>query len=131
MKVKSRNSSLVARYVVAGILSFSIELGALFFLKKVCGLSNGASTAIAFWIGFLVAFYLQKVLTFKDFEKSKKALSRQLFFYGGLVIFNYLFTIAVVVLAPEDRLVVARTVALVITTLWNFILYKKIIFKKI
>jgi hypothetical protein len=44
--------------------------------------------------------------------------------YGILVGVNYLFTLGVVALFPEGVLVFSRTLALIITTLWNFIFYK-------
>lgn len=128
MNVKTKHILLI-RYLVAGGLSFVFELTILLILNRVFNLSGEVSTAIAFWFGFVAAFILQKLLAFKDYEKTIKNISKQIFAYSLLVIFNYIFTITIVALSGEDMLIVSRVIAIMLTTIWNFVLYKKVIFK--
>lgn len=128
MKVK-KSRKLLIRYIIAGGISFGVELGFLLFIYKGLGLSGELSTAISYWIGFISAFFLQKLLTFKDYEKTMKNISKQLVTYCILVAFNYIFTIVFIAFTPDSKLIFARIVALLLTTTWNFILYKKVIFK--
>lgn len=126
MQVK--NATLI-RYLLAGGLSFAIELAVLFSLKSILSLSAEAATAIAFWVGFLAAFVLQKFFAFKDYEKTVKSISAQMVSYVILVVFNYLVTIFIVSSFDDDMVLVSRTLAIILTTLWNFLIYKKLIFK--
>lgn len=112
-----------------GGISFAIELIALLSLNSL-GLHRGIAVAISFWIGFIVALFLQKFFAFKDHRKKPTILIRQTLLFGLLVAFNYIFTIAVVSLFPEKYLVVSRTIAIIIVTFWNYFLYKNVIFKK-
>jgi putative flippase GtrA len=129
-KIKTLSKNKLVRYLFSGGLSYAIELGCLLFLHIVVGLPSVVSIAISFWVGLVVSFLLQKLLTFSDRTKSVKRLAGQSLAYGILVVINYAFTL-LFVFALENiiGLVVARTGALVITTVWNFVIYKKIIFK--
>src|SRR5690606_3076535 len=101
MKHKLISSSLV-RYVGIGALSYALELAVLLALHRIFGFSAGAATAVAFWVGLLVACYLQKILAFQNYQKELRALSKQWGLYALLVGFNYFFTIAVVSILPEQ-----------------------------
>ncbi len=129
MKHKLISSSLV-RYVGIGALSYALELAVLLALHRIFGFSAGAATAVAFWVGLLVAFYLQKILAFQNYQKELRALSKQWGLYALLVGFNYFFTIAVVSILPEQYVAFSRTGALLITTAWNYVLYKHVIFSQ-
>lgn len=128
MKKLFENSLI--RYILVGGTSFVIEIGVIFVLAKTLGLNSILSVSIAFWFGFVVSFLLQKLVTFKDGSRSVKKVLKQTIMYGSLVLLNYLFTIAFVWLFENILgLIIARTIALIITTGWNFVIYQKIIFK--
>lgn len=118
----------IIRYVVAGGASYAIELGCLLTLHYLAGLSVVAATAIAFWVGLALSFLFQKIFAFKDFQKEVRAISRQIVAYAILVLINYCFTLIVVGLFPKNWVIVSRTIALIITTIWNYSIYKKLIF---
>lgn len=125
-KFKELNS--MSRYILVGGLSFAIELGFLAAFKYLLDLSVSLSVAIAFWIGLLASFSLQKLLAFQDHRKSAKVVTRQVILYAALVLFNYVFTLALVSLSPPELFLITRTVALIVTTLWNYVVYKYLIF---
>lgn len=119
------------RYLFVGGLSFVIEMGLILLLHNALGVSAVISVAISFWIGLVISFLLQKLITFKDRSRSTKKVAKQSALYGLLVGVNYLFTLTFVAFFETILgIFIARTIALIITTLWNFVIYKKVIFKE-
>jgi putative flippase GtrA len=118
----------LVRYIAAGAASYAVELSCLLVLYKLFGLSAELATALAFWVGLATSFFLQKLFAFRDYQKTAKTISKQLGTYSVLVGFNYLFTISLVALFPAHLVIISRTIALILTTAWNYILYKKFIF---
>lgn len=118
----------LARYLLAGGLSYAVELCVLLVLYILFGLSAEFATALAFWVGLTTSFLLQKTFAFQDYKKTVKAITGQIGAYAALVGFNYLFTIGLVALFPSKWVIFSRTLALIITTTWNYVIYKKFIF---
>lgn len=116
----------IMRYVLAGGLAYGVELVCILSMHRFLGFSAELATACAFWVGLPTSFLLQKIFAFKDYEKGIKTISKQLAAYALLVAFNYAFTLLVVALLPENWLIFSRTLALIITTFWNFIFYRTI-----
>lgn len=123
MLKKGRYIQLV-RYIVAGGLAYVFELTLLLSLKNFAHFSAELSTAIAFWVGLFTAFVLQKTFAFNDYRKEAKLISQQLGLYLALVLFNYIFTLVFISLFDDSLIVVSRTVALAIVTVWNYAFYK-------
>lgn len=120
------NSKLV-RYLLVGGTSFVVEISSLYVLHHVAHLSPTISVAISFWIGFIVAFVLQKTVTFRNKDTKAKDLSAQLLLYSMLVLFNYVFSLSMVYAFSDIAPVIAiRTFTIIAITAWNFILYGKI-----
>lgn len=126
--IKSILESQVVRYILTGGISFAIELFTLLSLNAV-GLHRSLAVAISFWIGFGVALALQKFFAFRNYERKPKAIAKQTFLFAALVAFNYLFTIGLVSLFPEEYLAISRTLAIILVSFWNYFIYKNIIFK--
>ncbi len=115
------------RYFIAGGTSYAIEMVVLFCLHHFLGLSAVNSVAISFWVGFFMAFTLQKIITFQNYHKHPKILAKQLLSYSVLVGFNYFFTLGLVwIFTPRISVYIIRTIAILIITIWNFIIYRKI-----
>lgn len=117
-------NNAVVRYAIAGGLAYAIEIAVILVLHYGTGASGTLAAGIAFWIGLPTAFFLQKIFAFKDYERELKTISKQAGAYALLVFFNYLFTLAVVAFFPDSILVFSRTLALIITTCWNFVIYR-------
>lgn len=119
----------VIRYVVVGGLSYLIELACI-YLFITLGASPLGAIAISFWVGLVVSFLMQKLIAFNNKKRSPRALAGQSLAYGLLVLLNYVFTLGVVYIgASLLGAYLARTVALIITTVWNYLIYSKIIFR--
>lgn len=128
---KKITSNTLVRYIFIGGMSFLIEIAAIFLLVHAIHLPSVAAVAISFWVGLIVSFVLQKYLAFQDKRISPKHLLKQSISYGILIIINYLFTLLFVSYFEDMiNLFLARTIALVITTGWNYVIYSKIIFKR-
>ena len=117
------------RYVVVGGTTYVVEL-AVIVLAQHLGASAVGAVAISFWFGLVVSFTLQKLVTFGDKRTHHKVVLPQIATFSLLVMFNFAFTIVVTKLLEHTLPVVAiRTLAIGITTLWNYYLYKTRIFR--
>ena len=117
------------RYVVVGGCTYAFEL-AVIVLAQHEGVSAVWSVALSFWLGLLVSFVLQKLITFGDRRTHHRVVLPQLGAFSALVMFNFGFTVLMTKLLQHVMPIVAvRTLALGITTIWNFYLYKTRIFR--
>jgi putative flippase GtrA len=117
------------RYLVIGVSVYLFELVVIFVAQKL-GASAIVAVGLSFWLGLVVSFILQKFVTFNDKRTHHRVLLPQIIAVSLLVLFNFGFTLAVAkVLAALLPAVVIRTLALGMTTIWNFYLYKTHIFK--
>ena len=117
------------RYLVVGGSVYVFELAVIVVAQRL-GASPVWAVAISFCLGTLVSFFLQKLVTFGDKRMHHRILLPQLMATVLLVCWNLGFSVLVTKLL-QDHLpaVVTRTLALGITTIWNFYLYKTRIFK--
>lgn len=128
-KIKNLLSRPGYRYVIIGGSIYVLEL-IIIVIAQQLGASAVVAVGISFWIGLLISFALQKLVTFNDKRMHHKVLLPQIMAYSLLVLFNFGFTILVAKLLSDIvPAVVTRTIALGITTIWNFYLYKTRIFK--
>jgi LmbE family N-acetylglucosaminyl deacetylase/putative flippase GtrA len=118
----------VQRYLVIGISVYAFEL-LVIVAAQALGASSVLAVGVAFWLGLIVSFGLQKIVTFGDKRLHHRILVPQLIAFSLLVLFNFGFTLLFTKLL-EDTLpaVWCRTLALAVTTIWNFYLYKTRIF---
>ena len=115
------------RYLIVGGSVYALELVIIYFAQKA-GASAVIAVSFSFWIGLVVSFILQKLVTFQDRQMHHKILIPQIIAVSLLVVFNFGFTIFVTNLISFAPPTVTRTIALLITTVWNFYLYKTRIF---
>jgi len=116
------------RYVVVGGFVYVVEVAAILIAKHE-GMGAVPAVAMSYGIGLVLSFTFQKLLTFRDRRTHHRVVLPQLAAVSALVLFNFGFTIGVTELLQHDLpVVVVRTIALGITTIWNFYLYKTRIF---
>jgi putative flippase GtrA len=117
------------RYLIIGGSVYALEL-VVITLSQSLGASAILAVGLSFWIGLVVSFLLQKLITFSDKRTHHKVLVPQIIAFSLLVLFNFGFTVLVTkLLARTIPAVATRTLALLITTIWNFYLYRTRIFK--
>jgi putative flippase GtrA len=118
------------RYLAIGVSVYLFEL-VVIVVAQLLGASAVAAVGISFWLGLVVSFGLQKMVTFGDRRLHHRVLVPQVIAFSLLVLFNFGFTLLVTqLLQAWLPAVVTRTLALGTTTIWNFYLYKTRIFKK-
>ena len=118
------------RYVFVGGLAYVADIAVLVGLYAGLHTSRALAASASFWTGLFFSFLLQKLVAFQDYRKEVKAISRQAVTYGVLVAFNYVLTVFVVDLFPGRDIVYSRTLAVAITTIWNYFIYKKLVFRE-
>jgi putative flippase GtrA len=117
------------RYILIGGSVYAFEL-VVILVAQWQGASAVVAVGLSFWLGLIISFALQKAVTFSDTRLHHKVLIPQLAAFSLLVLFNFSFTILVTkLLSHHLAAVITRTLALGITTIWNFYLYKTRIFK--
>ena len=125
-----QNKTLV-RYVLVGVTGVLFELAVIFVAVKVFAASDVVAVTASYWLGVAFSFLLQKFFAFENKDVRPKTVGYQTFTFAALLGFNYLFTLVFVHLtAGLLGVYIARMVALVVTTGWNFFVYKLIIFRK-
>ena len=130
--IRQVKTSTLLRYIIVGGTSYAIELTVLLLLVHVLHFNTTLAVSIGFWLGLVISFLLQKFLAFKNTNTRARRLTIQTVYYALLVLFNYGFTLLFVhLLEPFIDLSIARTLALIITTAWNYIIYKKVIFTEV
>ncbi|MGH9126296.1 MAG: GtrA family protein [Acidimicrobiales bacterium] len=117
------------RYIIVGGSTYVLEL-AMILVCTSLGAGPVLAVAISFWFGLLVSFILQKFLAFGDRRTHHRVVIAQIVSFSALVGFNFGFTVALTDLLQHDLpVVVIRTIAIGITTIWNYYLYKTRIFR--
>ena len=126
-KKKKIPNSKILKYLIVGGTAYLFEMGVIYLLHKILKYSPVTAVAISYWLGLVAAFILQKTITFQNRDMSRKGLRRQIWLYTLLVVFNYAFSLAIVkIFAEVASVYVLRTVAIIITTAWNYLVYHKI-----
>ncbi len=125
------------RYLIVGVFSFSIEYALFIILRNSLTISELYVNIIVYTFIFWINFLLNKFFSFK----SKDNFLRQLFLYGILFFFNLIvgnillfsgIRYLLVLLSGEGSwpvLYLPKILIMFFIISWNFILYKKVIYK--
>lgn len=117
------------RYLLIGISVFVFEI-AVILISQQLGANDVTAVGLSFWLGLIVSFVLQKFVTFDDRRTHHRILIPQMLAFTVLVMWNFVFTIGLTKLSSDlIPATLCRTIALALTTIWNFYLYKTRIFK--
>lgn len=114
--------------MAVGVSVYLFELMVIYAAQHA-GANPVLAVSISFWLGLLASFALQKLFTFRDRRMHHRIVLAQLLAVIGLVVFNFGFTLLIAqLLRHRAPAMVSRTIALAITSTWNFYLYKTRIF---
>ncbi len=118
------------RYLIIGGFGYLFEILVITGCRSL-GASAVLAISISFWLGTLLSFFLQKIIAFRDRRMHSRILIPQAMAVTVLIVWNYGFTVLLTSMLDNSLPVTAiRTIALIITTAWNYFLYKKLIFKQ-
>jgi len=116
------------KYVVSGLISAGTEYAILLVLTEFAGLWYIFSNTIAYVSGFWLSFLLNRFWSFK----SKGNILRQLALYGILFVFNLILTNLLLFFLTSIagiQYMISKILVMGVAVLWNFIIYKKIIYR--
>lgn len=123
------HSKTFQRYLVVGSSIYLFEMATILVAQRL-GASPFWAVALSYGLGTLLAFSLQKFVTFGDRRHHHRVILSQLLATAALVAWNLLFTLLLTKLLQSLLpTIVIRTLAIATTTLWNYYLYKTSIFK--
>ncbi len=116
------------KYLVVGGSSFVLDYAIFYSLYSFAGFRASYANAVSVFLAFIYNFSLNRLWSFE----SKEPIMKQLVLYLGLMFFNMAFssgfiyfTAKYIFLDPK----IAKIIAMCIIVIWNFFLYKKVIFK--
>lgn len=119
----------VIRFLLVGGLSFALDLGLLALMYEVFGVPLWIATPIAFVISLVFNFLLQRLFTFQATNKGSVSAVKYLL----LVIVN--IAVSDLIVTGFDALgwsyIVGKTSATILTTAWNYFLYRHWIFQRL
>lgn len=124
----------LVRYLVVGVLSVAVDYGSLMVGYHALHWPLAAATTTSFLLGLVANFLMTKFWTFKTAttQHTAKQSARQLALVTVLVCFNLFVTNVVIArlntihIGPE----ISKLLTTAMVTLWNYALYKKVIFKE-
>jgi putative flippase GtrA len=121
--------SSAVRFLAVGVCSFIIDFSLLFLLHEVLHVAVWVATAVAFVVTFFFNYTLQRAFAFTSTSNHGAALVK----YIALVAFN---TVAItLIVSVFDSLIggweLGKIVATVLSTVWNYFIYRHWIFVKI
>lgn len=112
----------VFRFLLIGGLAFLIDAGLLWALHQLLLWPLWLASGVAFLIGFVFSYTLQRAFSFGSDVPHGQGLFRYMVVLG----FNTLATMLIVQLLGSTPLgwVGAKVTATVVTTIWNYFLYR-------
>ena len=126
--IESKNNIIqFSKYIIIGGTSALCEL-LLFTIFEVLGIGIFISNISAVVIATVINYLLNKFWAFK----SQKGSIKNLVLYISLFIFNITFSSQFIIFLSNAgfKSIVAKFISMILITCWNFVLYKKIIFKE-
>lgn len=126
--IESKNKIIqFSKYIIIGGISALCEL-LLFTIFQMLGIGIFISNISSVIIATVINYLLNKFWAFK----SKRGSIRSLVLYISLFIFNITFSSQFIVFLSNSGIksIVAKFISMILITCWNFVLYKKVIFKE-
>lgn len=118
---------------LVGITTLLIDLSVTVILYDVVGLPAYLSTGIGFLSGFFFNFPMNRQKVFKHTAQDRFKLQAQVAMYIALCVFNLFTTSALAEVLVNSGLLTIGAAKVVLTTMiaiWNFVLFKTLIFSK-
>lgn len=132
----TKNSSTKARFLVVGSANTAIDFGLLFLLKAL-GLPAIGANIISTTTAFCFSFIANKKYTFKTTNTN---LRREIILFIGVTLFGLwvlqtvviqatLYTLSAASLSDEAALLIAKLCATLVSLMWNYVMYSRVVFK--
>jgi len=137
MKVNVKNKEQKMRFVAVGGVNTVIDFGLLFLLSSLGTpvlIANVVSTTTA----FCFSFFANKKYTFKTTDTNVK---REIVLFVIVTLFGLwvlqtiiikliIMSLSGVQLSDNAALFIAKVIATMVTLIWNYVMYSRVVFKK-
>lgn len=133
MEISYEKNKRLLRYFAFGGLAYLVDLLTFLLFHNIFMSPLFVATSVAFIAGLTFSFVANKLFVFgAGRDNAAHKTSKQIFLYGCLVVFNLIFTYFFMKLALQAGIdaAIAKTMATATITLWNYVLYNKLIFIK-
>jgi|SRR3989344_80563 len=120
----------IVRFLISGGIATGVNLLALYLLVHVMGMWYLTSSIVAFFVGFVASFMLQKFWTFKDHRRD--VMGKQLIIYLLIVLFNLGLNTGLVYVFVEYAKfwpLVAQALASLVIAFEGFFAYRMLVFR--
>lgn len=120
----------IIKFFITGLLSGAIDIFVLYLVHELLGRNIIFSTSIAFIFAFFISFNIQKVWTFRNYDRNNMPRQLSLYFTNAIIIF-LLNGLAMHYLVNNLQFcyLLAQIMVNIVLGSINFINYKYIIFK--
>lgn len=135
-ELSSKNLHLIKQMLffgIVGVITLSIDVGVTSFLFYSLHLPAYLSSGVGFMSGFFFNFPMNRHRVFHHSENDRFLLLHQVIMVVGLSLLNLVGTSWIIdVLVTNDivKIQVAKFIVTAMIAIWNFIIFKKIIFSK-
>lgn len=123
-----------AQFGLIGVVSLLIDVGVTTFLFNIAHVPAYLASAIGFLSAFFFNFPLNRKKVFKHSKNDRFTLRSQVVMYFALSIFNLVFTSYAVDFTVHTggiQIYWAKMIFTVIIAIWNFLIFKFLIFSKL
>lgn len=120
------------RYIIVGFVSLTADYIVFMLLYRLFDINTAVAVPAGLTVGLVVNFMLNKLWSFNNRDHLIKQYAKQVIYYLVLVIINSIFTYFFIELLKTNNLLepeFSKLFATAIITLWNYVLYTKIIFR--
>lgn len=132
-----KNNTLV-RFGTVGIVNTALDFGLLFLFQRL-GMPIAAANILSTSIAFGFSFLANKKYTFRSHGTN---LRREIILFTVVTLFGLwvLQTVVIYLTYPTGAsllrnddlgLLVAKSIATVVSLIWNYLLYSRVVFKKV
>lgn len=117
---------------IVGVITLCIDVGVTTLLYSVAHLPAYLASAIGFLSGFFFNFPINRKKVFHHSDQDRFGLSAQVVMFISLSLFNLVATsLMVELLVSQDVAIsIAKILVTALIAVWNFILFKSVIFSK-
>lgn len=138
-KLQSFFKNQKIKFATIGAFNTVLDFVILFSLKAL-GANVAFSNIVSTGVTFILSFILNKKITFNSTNKTKQENIKEFLSFTIITLFGlwviqtlviYIITsILSNILISNITLFIAKIIATIFSLIWNFVLYKKVVFKK-
>ena len=138
-KIRHLKNRQEFKFAIIGGLNTILDFAILFSLRFL-GIPDVISNIFSTGITFCSSFILNKKITFKSENKSKKQLAQEMISFTLVTLFGLwvIQGLIIYLLSPllnnllknsSISLFISKLIATIFSLIWNFLFYKKVVFK--